>query len=98
MRTRTQILTFLLQNFNLEILPSVLRDLAQEHICIPSFQSDMPKLKLAQLIFSDPQFPAIAELGQKTIATFLKVSQPLFSLAKAESQHLADALKVPDSR
>jgi predicted XRE-type DNA-binding protein len=53
----------------------------------------MTKLQLAHSIFSEPQFSEIIRLNQETIATLLKVSQPLISRAKANSQfhnHIAD--------
>jgi hypothetical protein len=43
---------------------------------------------LAWFIFSEPQFPAIAELNQETIIAFRKASPPLVSRATANSHDL----------
>jgi hypothetical protein len=92
-RFRRQILAFFVKNFDLEALPSPLRELAQDSICIPCYRKQMTKLQLARSIISERQSAEIARLNQEIAATFLNVSQPLISCAKADSQfndHIAD--------
>jgi hypothetical protein len=63
MRSRGAFLAFLAQNFDLETLPQPLRELYQEHICLPCFHKEATKLQLARFMFSEPQFAPIAQLN-----------------------------------
>jgi hypothetical protein len=96
MRSCGAFLVFRAQNFDLDALPRPLRELSQEHVCLPSFYKEAIKLQLARVIFSEPQFTAIAQLNQAVIAAFLKVSQPLISCAKADRECLDHPPEVLD--
>jgi hypothetical protein len=61
MRSCGAFLAFLTQNSDLEALSQPLRELSLEHICLPCLHKEATKLQLARLIFSEPQFAAIAQ-------------------------------------
>jgi hypothetical protein len=77
MRSRSQILAFLNQNFDPDACPSPLREFAREYIGIPWFQNQAPKLQLVRFIFSHPQLAAITRRSQEITAAFRKVSDLL---------------------
>jgi hypothetical protein len=98
MRFRGAFLAFLTQNFDLEALPQPFRELFEEYICLPCFHKEATKLQFARLIFSEPQFAAIAQLNQAVIVTILRVSQPIISRAKADRKCSDHPPEVLDGR